>query len=240
MQPCDDQGEANKLLEYIRQFQEGNFQKKKEFANYFLSSSNWQVFVVGMRLFMAVADHGDFELLQDFMSQWEEEQLRVFLAFVQESLSLHAIPYLLALYEEWDDTGVEKDIARCICGMLGQRYYDEEEYHAEQLGELFVDFTKEHDINQFYYNGKVYFPGDLTKSIMEIVMTCRYKKVPFYTDQLPAILSNSTGIKCPVSYGVMIDDSIIRALFDYIDTISKLQQARGEKYFYRHQILTFV
>lgn len=230
------QCEENKMIEYIRQFQKGNFQYKKEFVDYFLFSSDHQVFVLGMRLFMAIANHTDFKFLEDFLSECEEKQLRVFLAYVQESMSLHAIPYLLPLCEEWEDTNVEKDIARCICGMLGQRYCDEENYEVEQLGELFVEFTKYHDINQFYFNGEEYFSGNLTKMIINVAMACYNKKIAFYTDQIPSILSNSSGIKCPVSYGIMIDDLRIKELYDYVYSISTLEQRKGEKYFYKFKV----
>lgn len=231
-----NQCEESKMIEYIRQFQNGNFQSKKEFVNYFLFSTDHRVFVIGMRLFMAIANHTDFKLLEEFLSICDEERLRVFLAYVQESMSLHSIPYLLALCEEWEDTYVEKDIARCICGMLGQKYYDEEKYDIEQLGELFVEFADKHDLNRFYYNGEEYFPGNLTKTIIQVAMDCRYKNKIFYTDQIPSILSNDSGIKCPVSYGVIVDDSKVKELYDYVYSISRIEQRKGEKYFYKFRV----
>lgn len=204
------QCEASKMIEYIRQFQIGNFQLKKEFLDYFLFSSDRRVFVLGMRLFMAIANHADFKLLEEFLSGCDEEQLRVFLAYVSESMSLHSVPYLLALYEEWEDTNVEKDIARCICGMLGKQYYDEEKYDIDQLGEAFIEFAEKHDLNRYYYNGEEFFSGNLTKTIIQVAMNCYERKRVFYTDQIPSILSNSSGIKCPVSYGVTVNDSKIK------------------------------
>lgn len=231
-----NQYEGNKLIEYIRQFQNGNFQSKKEFRDYFLYSTDQQIFVLGMRLFMTVADHKDFKLLEDFLGNCDEWQLRTFLTYVQESLSLHAIPYLLALFEDWEETYAGKDIARCICAMLGQRYYEEKEYNVEELGTTFVEFTEKHDLSLFYYKGVEYFAGDLTKTLITVMMDCCKKGKAFYTDQIPSILSNSSGLKCPVSYGTIINQEKIIEVYGYAEAISKKNNERGKKYFYNYKI----
>lgn len=158
------------------------------------------------------------------------------MAYVEESLSLQVIPYLLTLYEEWEDTNVGEDIARCICGMLGQRYIDGETYDLEQLGNFFMDFANGHDLEQFYYNGEEFFSGNLTKIVIRVAMDCKNKKMKFYTDQAPSILSNSFGLRCPVFYETQIDDERISELYDYVYTLSTVDQEKGEKYFYRHKV----
>ena len=225
-----------KLYYYIKCFQNGDFQFKKEFVEYFLASEKFQIFVIGMRLFMSISNHKDFNMLENFFVECDEEKLRVFLAYVQESMSLHVVPYLLGLFEEWEDTGVECDIAECICGLIGKKYYEEETYTIEQLGQYFVEFTSNHDINRYYYNGEECFIGNITKDIIKISMDCYNEKLQFYTDQMPSIISNSTGVKCPVSYGVEINDEIINRLFDYVCVVASLSQEKGQKYFYNNKI----
>lgn len=231
-----NQYEESELLAYIRKFQSGDFQAKQEFCEYFLSSTDQRVFTIGMRLFMAVAGHEDFALLEETLSDCSEWQIRAFLAYVQESLSLHAIPYLLALFEDWEETEVGKDIARYICVMLGQEYYEEDEYDIDYLGDLFTSFADKHDMDSYYYNGEEYFAGNLTKILITIAMDCLKRGKAFYTDQIPSILSNSSGIKCPVSYGTIIDDEKIKELYDYVMKISQMEQKKGEKYFYNYRV----
>lgn len=231
-----NQCEESELFEYIRQFQNGNFQSRQDFCEYFLSSTDQRVFTLGMRLFMAIASHEDFTLLDGVLGNCSEWQLRVFLAYVKESLSLHAIPYLLALFEDWEETEVGNDIARYICVMLGQKYYEEEEYSVDYLGDLYVSFANKHNMNLFYYEGEEYFAGNLTKMLITIAMDCLKKRKAFYTDQIPSILSNSSGIKCPVSYGAIIDDGKMKELYNYVMTISQMEQKKGEKYFYNYRI----
>lgn len=223
--------EESKFLEYLYQFQQGDFQNKEQFVEFFLNSSE-EVFVLGIRLFMAIASHKDFALLEEFLGECEEDELRVFLAYVEESLSVQVIPYLLALYEEWEETSVGDDIARCICGMLGRKYMDGETYDIEQLGRFFVEFSNGHDLEKFYYNGEEFFAGDLSKLIIRVAMNCQNKKILFYTDQASSILSNSFGFKCPVFYGVEIDDNKISELYEYVNALSTIEQEKGKKYFY--------
>lgn len=194
------------------------------------------MFILGMRLFMAIASHKDFKLLEDFFSECEEDELRVFLAYVEESLSLQVIPYLLTLFEEWKETSVGDDIARCICGMLGQRYIDGEAYDLEQLGDFFVDFANGHNLEKYYYNGEEFFSGNLSKLVVRVAINCKNNNMQFYTEQAPFILSNSFGFKCPVFYEVEIDDNKISELYDYVNTLSTVDQEKGEKYFYRHKV----
>lgn len=56
------------------------------------------------------------------------------------------------------------------------------------------------------------------------------------TIQIPPILSNSSGIKCPVSYGKKIDGEIIKELYEYVATISNMKWEKGGKRFYKHKI----
>lgn len=232
----NQEDEVNQLLKYIYEFQQGNFGCKDEFAEFFLNASDDDVFIVGMRLFMAIANHKDFGLLEKFLEESEEDEIRVFLAYVYESLSLQAIPYLLALHEEWEETEVGEDIARTICSMLGVRYNADEICDTEDLADIYMDFAKDHDLHKYYYDGEEFFSGNLTKLIIRVATDCKNRNISFYTDQPSSILSNSFGVMCPISYGTIIDDDKIKEVYDYVTKISVIQQEKGVKYFYGHEV----
>lgn len=228
--------ETDTILKFIKAFQQGDFQRKAEFVNFFLNASDERILVIGMRLFMAIASHEDFKLLEEFLSEGEEDELYIFLAFVEEALSLQVIPYLLALYEAWEDTEVGDDIAMHICNMLGAAYHEEETYDIEQLGNLFVEYAKNHDLNQYYYDGELFFTGEITQKIIRIAMQCHRDEEEFYVDEMSSILSNTCGKECPVAYGTEVDDLKITEIMDYVKEISGFECGRGEKYFYRNKI----
>lgn len=229
--------EEKELLKYIIKFQKGDFSEKEKFVNFFVNNSERKIFVIGMRLFMAIANHEDFSLLNDFFEERDEEDLRVFLAFVEESMSMQAVPYLLALFEDWEETLVGDDIARCICEMTGKEYCQDQVYTIQQLGEYFIEFSNQNDMDYYYYSGIMLFLGDLTKKTIIFAMDCKQRKKPYYADQISSVLSNSVGKKCPVSYGVEITDEIVEELYSYVKSISVMNIEKGSKYFYNHKIM---
>ena len=62
---------------------------------------------------MAIASHKDFALLEDFFSECEEEELRVFLAYVEESLSLQVISYFICK-EKGLDVDKPRNLAKSV------------------------------------------------------------------------------------------------------------------------------
>ena len=228
--------EEQKFIDYLFEFQKGDFSSKKEFTDFFLSTSEWNIFVLGMRLFMSICSHSDMDMLTEFLSECDEKQLRVFLAYVPEALTVQAVPFLLALYEEWENTYVGQDIARCICEMLSEEFYDEIHYSVDELGDLFFSFSNKNDLSMYYYKGQVYFVGEISKKIITMAAYCRSKALNFLGDQMPSIISNATGIECPVHYDVEISNDSIGQLYEYVKTISKMQQLPGQKYFFNYII----
>ena len=229
--------EEKKFMDYLFKFQEGDFSAKREFVDFFINASDWNIYVLGIRLFVAICSHSDMEMLAPFLSECDEKQLRVFLAYIPEALTVQAAPFLLALYEEWEDAYVGQDIARCICEMLGKEYHDEVHYDVNELGDLFVSFSKGNDLTLYYYKGQLYSAGEMTKRIISMAMYCRSKSKKFLGDQMPSILSNGIGVECPVHYNVEINDDTISRLYEYVDAVIGKQQSRGEKYFYNHIII---
>ncbi len=231
------------LVAYLAAFQKGDFSKKADFVELFTKSGDREVLCVGMRIFMAVCSHDDFELLMDFFENPDDyDDFRAFLVSVTESLSYQSIPYLLALHDLWADTVIAAEIAFILNGMLhfappdGLLEGKYGEYTTEQIGEAFLAFGESHDLNSYYYDGKEVFLGDFTKQLMGDAIYCRGNNEPFYSAEIPSILSNSTGIECPVKPDDEIDEEKIGAILDYIDRLPKEKFQRSCKYFYGYLI----
>lgn len=225
-----------RLFEYIKQFQSGDFSAKKEFVELFLYTDNWDCFVWGMRVFMAICNHDDFALLYDFLGECNDKQIEVFLAFVQESLSIQSIPVLLALYEDWEDSYIGGSIARNIREMLGENYNEDYHYSISDLAAVFDSFAKNNNLSLYYYQGQVLFMGNLTKELISTAVYCKSIEKPYFSDQIPSILSNSIGEECPVTYNTEINYETIDKLYKYVNDISALGHERGYKYFYNNRI----
>ena len=163
---------------------------------------------------------------------------RTFLVSVTESLSYRSIPYLLALHDLWADTVIAGEIAFILNGMLHFAPPDGvyEEYTTEQIGEAFLAFGEDHDLNSYYYDGKEIFLGDLTKRLMGITLYCKANNEAFYSAEIPSILSNSTGIECPMKPGEYVSEEKIGAILKYIDDLPKEKYETDRKYFYGYLI----
>lgn len=220
---------------YIAEFKNGYFQNKKDFVELFLKSDDRSVLSKGVRTFMAVCTHEDFELLTDFFASYDEDRLQVFLAYVKESLSQQAIPYLLALLEVWEDTEPGIRIHQIIMEMMG-KYCDEEIADVEACGNEFASFSQTHDLQKYYFKGQVINYGGMTKDLITIVMSCRSANRPFYAAVLTEILSNSFGIECPVSSGDMITDEKVAQVFEFVKKIAEINPEAGTKYYFGNKI----
>lgn len=226
--------EQNKLLDYLKEFKQGDFSRKLQFIDFFTQSSDSKVYNLGIRIFLSIANHEDFSYIQEFLVECNEEEIRIFLAFVEESLSYQSIPYLLALMDEWEETDVGEKVAQVINDMI----YDNDDdvecgiNSVVEVENKFIEFSQKKDLNRYYYSGEEFFVGDLTKTLISDAFICKSNNKPFYYSQISSILSNSTGILCPISTRTVIDDKKINELMDYVKKLADLKLERGCKYFY--------
>lgn len=222
-------------MKYVDEFKNGVFENKKEFVNYVVSSNDKSEIMAGLRTFAAVCTHEDFELLNDFLSSCDEDCLYAFLAYVKESLSLQAIPYLLALLEMWEETDTGVRIHQIIMEMLG-KYCDEEYSDVEECGNEFIEFSKTHDLKKYYFRGEVINYGGLTKELLTFAMKSKSLNRPFNGGTIAGILSNSFGISCPVSDREMVTDEKVAMLFEFVKKIAAINPEVGAKYYYGRKI----
>lgn len=232
----ENPSEEERIIDdYLLQFKNGNFQNKREFIDSFLHCNDPEAFLMGIRIFVAVCTHKDFDALTDFFALCDEKPLLTFLAYVKETLSLQVIPYLLAVLETWLETDVGIEIHRNLLEMLGQ-FSDEEYADVEECGQAFLGFSSTNDLQKYYYRGEPVNYGNLTKSLIMIAMSCKSKNRPFYASVICDVLSNSFGIQCPIASGEMVTDDKAKDLFAFVERIAQMKPEQGAKYFYGHRM----
>lgn len=227
------------LLQHLSKFKNGDFSNKTDFVNFFTKSTDLEIYTAGMAFFMAVCSHEDLDLLIPTLNECNEAQSYAFLDYVESSLSVQTVPFLLALWErEWEDNNIKQDIALHICSLLGEKYQKEIHYDIDKLKALFVSFSKNNDLSQYYYKGKIFHPGNITKEMYrDIIMTLNYLDFKKYIGFIqPVILSNVTGVQCPVQCGTDINENTPEQLTNYINNIAQRGYVYGAKYFFGHKI----
>lgn len=228
--------EMKQLVDVLSDFQHGNFDRISELPKISQMTSNDDVRRDTLRLFLSAANHDDFPLLIDMLDESSENDVVDFCYFAESSLSLQTIPYLLALFEVWEGTDIGEQVCQTVGYIINYMPAQDGDCSMEELETVCTQFLKEHDPNEYYYAGKKFFVGDLTKDLINEMMLCKSGAKPYFSNQLPSILSVVTGIKCPIQYGVEISDMVAEKVMRYVKVLSTKKWIPGCKYFYGNPI----
>ena len=223
-----------KLLEILTAFQQGNFGRISELPMISRSSSNSDIRRFALRLFLSASNHSDIALLNDMLDETSESDVNDFCYYSESSLSLQTLPYLLALFETWEGTDVGELVCQTIGYTIDSLPAQDGDCSLDELAYECKSFLSTHDQEKYYYAGNEFFVGSLTKQLVSEVMICRAKARPYFSDQVPSILSIVTGIKCPVRNGTQITDIVLKKIMHYINVLSSKNWIPGCKYFYGH------
>lgn len=231
------QDEEKELLKILAQLKIGDFSKKDQLINLIINSNDKNILNLGIRVFLSVSSSEDFLKIEKYLSEADEREVRVFTAFVEDSLSYEIIPLLLGLLSIWEETEVEIIISQTIGRMIDYTKARYELCSEDELGDAFVTFCEDKDLTKYYLKGKEFFIGDLTKELIEKVMIAKNQNAQFKNNIIPSMLSINSGIKCPVSYNTVINDDKVREVFTYVKTLAQMNWEKGCKYFYGHKVI---
>jgi hypothetical protein len=227
----DEDARLSVALEILKQ---GHFSVLGELRP-LLSSGSREVRRAASRLFADVCTHGAvqylFEPLDLAEDPWEE---RTHMLSLGRTLSLGAIPLLLRYYEERE----EPDLAdytvtalKTILSLPGLHEYD-----LSDAARLCRQSAAQLDPHVYHFRGKPVFAGDLTKEVIIAAGGSYKERTEFKLSFEPTLLSNFSGIACPVRYGVRVDDDLFRQLADYTKALARMPWVKGAKYFYGHRV----
>lgn len=224
------------LLEILSEFQHGKFERISELPKIIQTTSDSDIRRTTLRLFLSATSHQDIPLLANMLDETSEDDVNDFCYFAESSLSLHILPYLLALLETWEDT----DIGEQICQTIGYiiDFLPAQDGYCSQ-DELAIEckkFLSTHNKENYFYAGNEFFVGNLTKELINEMMLCKSKAKPYFSDQLPSILSVVTGIRCPLQSGIQITDIVVERVMRYVKVLSTKKWLPGQKYFYGHPL----
>lgn len=224
------------FLNILTKFKNGNFEDKEKLLDLINKSNNSLLVKLSIKLFCCVASNDDFFNL-DFNIFLDDYKFLVFISYAKESISLQIIPYLLELLENIEGTDEGEQILYTIGYIIDYDDAIDTICSFEEVYEEYKNFIKKIDTNKYYYYGKEIFLGDLTKQLILETMYClNISKKPFPYIDIPFILSINTGIKCPIQPQMIVNDIIVKRVFDYVDKISNLNIEKGNKYFYGYKI----
>ncbi|CQR55777.1 Imm47 family immunity protein [Paenibacillus riograndensis] len=230
--------EKDNMLLIIDLLKLGDFAVKGILFKMMSTTKDENILNLCIRLFCSVASHKDLLKSENllFLSDLSENNANTFAASALYTLSYDVVPYLLAMLEEWEDTEVEGTIRNTLDIFLN--YSDEinEEATVDEIGNYYLDFIKQVDLNNYYYYSSPVFPGTLAKKIIEKSVTSINDGIPVRTNVIPTLLSVWSGVKCPVQYDTIVDNKILDEIYQYVTILSKMNWETGAKYFYGNRV----
>jgi Immunity protein 47 len=231
--------ETEVLLNLIELYKTGDFTQKPLLIQLMNQTKDEAVLNLCIRVFLAVATHDDIKDSNNlrFLSKSSEETIDTFASAAITSLSLDIVPYLLALFEEWDEISETVLIIKdSIDFFLNFEEQIDNEVTVEQLGDLYFKYCEENDTKSYYFEQKLAFPGNLAKKLIQRVMVAVNNKEPLRLELIPSLLSVWTGEKVPGEFNTIINESNYKDFIEYVDRLSKKNWNKGQKYFYGHLI----
>lgn len=233
-----EENESDKLLAVIELLKLGEFSAKPLLIKIMNESNDSGVINLCVRVFCSIAQHRDIHKIENLalLSGANDEVARLFASSSKYTLSYEVVPYLLAMLEEWEDTDVEIAIRDSLDWILDYQQLIPEDATVDEIGEFYLNKNREIESEKYHYEGQLVFPGILTKRLLDASALSRANGKCLEQSIIPKMLSIWSGIKCPVEYHTIVDDEVMRKVFDYVKQLSNMNWQKGCKYFYGHKI----
>lgn len=185
-------------------------------------------------VFCAVARHDEIALLMDVLDESDEGDVEMFALYGAHTLSLQAVPYLLALAETWAGTRLEEKLGDALQTLFPPG--DDCGSTFEEIRGFYRDLAGRVDPALFYFWGKPAFAGDLTRKLITLAAGAKQRGESLQAFEVPMLLSIWSGVECPLSYTSRVDDTAMGKVLTYVKVIASMQWNRGVKYFYGRSV----
>ena len=224
--------ETEVILNLIELYKIGDFTQTPLLIQLMNHTKDEAVLNLCIRVFLVISTHDDIRESNNlrFLGEGTEETINTFASAATTSLSLHIIPYLLALLEEWDEISDTSLIIKdSIDFFLNFGEQIGEEATVDEIGNFYYKYCD-------YIQGNLAFPGELAKKLVQRVMIAANNEEPLSMELIPSLLSIWSGEKVPGVYNTIISGSNYKIFIDYISGLSTKDWEKGKKYFYGYKL----
>lgn len=238
LESISDEKECVLLLAEI--LKKGDFSVKPLLIELMNQTKDESVLNLCIRLFCSICTNEDLRDVSNLrcLSDASEFAIFTFVTGAVEMMSYEVVPYLFALWDEWEDSNSDIDYA--IKDALDNYFYDQklsmEEATKEEIEELWMIVGDQKELDTYYYKGCPVFPGMFAKEIMTSLYAGIQAEGKFHTYLQSALLSTFTGKRVPVNVNEIISRKDIYSMMDYIEDVSKRDWVEGRKFFYGFEI----
>jgi hypothetical protein len=228
--------ETEELLCLLSEFKKGDFKNVDSLAP-LMSSASLDVRKYALQLFADVCANEQVHLAEQALHAAPSlDEVRHVLFRLGETFSLRAIPLLLEWREELGDSDTDEYVSDALGKLMPLPGVDERTAGELDLISLYTSQIKKQDASLYFYRGRPIFVGDVTKELI-VRCTVAYKeKRNCMISMRSQILSNFSGIECPVVPGQLILDADMENVFSYVQRLAAMKWERGKKYFFQYEV----
>jgi len=228
--------EEDLILTLINLFKLGDFSLKPLLIQLMNHAEDEEVLQLCIQVFASIATHDDIKNSDNFffLPGASKDTLKTFTSHSSDFLSYEIMPYLLVLLEQLnDDKEADVMIRDALNEVIGYAEVLGEDVTFEDIGNYYLELEDCRSAS-YFYNQKPTFPGDLTKVLQQRAISAMHLNEPFHMIVIPSLLSIWSGIKCPVEHETIVNEQVVREIYNYTQTLSKMEWEIGKKYFYGH------
>jgi hypothetical protein len=232
---CDE--EMLSLIQCLMNFKEGKFNAIDELI-LFLSNNSMDIRNYACQLFSDVCSYKN---VHHFNNAWElvetHKDIRSLILKLGDTLCLTAIPILLSWREDLEDVGFDGYICQSLANIYPLQGVDEYNIDDIDINELYNNTIEKLDKSTYYFKGMPVFLGNISKDlIIKCQVSHKEKKQAFLVSE-PQILSNFSGIVCPISLNESVDEKCLTSIYNYVNQIAGMPWKKGSKYFFSHEVI---
>jgi hypothetical protein len=234
----DEIGDELRSLELLRHsLIKGDFSVVLELVPLMKSQSR-DLRVKSAQLFADVCSHDQVSQLDTALAAAADpDETNTAVSSLGKTLSAKAIPLLWRFRKEeelpLDFDGYFHTALTTILPLDQVNEYTFDDHGAE---EACLAAARKLDPAQYYFRGEPVFVGDFTKKVITQAVIANKEKSTLKLSFEPTLLSNFSGIACPIRYGVAVTDDLFRRLLEYTKLLAAMDWRKGMKYYYGHPV----
>lgn len=228
------------VLSLTELLKKGDFSVKSRLIKLMNETDDNEVLDLCIRLFCSVCTNEDLKNIDNlgFLGRVSEDNIFTFVTGAIETMSNEVIPYLFAIWEDWEDVDLDIDnaIRDSLNAFLDYRLVLADDAELSEIAELYTRKVEYLDFSKYYYRESPVFPGDFTKELVDSLLKSASLQRKSNSYLQVSLLSIFTGVRVPLNMDKIIENSDIQSIYQYIDQLITNDWKKGMKYFYGHPV----
>ncbi|MCS6123648.1 Imm47 family immunity protein [Shewanella baltica] len=229
--------EIEKLRELLCAFKVGEFGNIQQLI-LMVDSPNRDVRQYCHQLLAHVCNHDQLDGFRRILNiDLEIDEAQRIIVRLGETLSLNAIPIIFDIVDELDDPELYGYASMALHNIFPWDGVDDDDFFVSDKKHSYMRSASELDLQYYYYRGKPIFIGDVAKELINSATVSYKENKPVVLVRQAQILSNFSGVKCPIENAVMVGETKISSVMSYVKTLARSNNwKKGVKYFYGHEV----